>query len=247
MQFDWWTFAFQLVNVAVLAWLLGRFLFKPVAGIVAERKAAAAKAMQAAEDARRAAADAEKASRAEQERIAAERVGLLEEAREEAEGHRAQLIDKAKADAGAIIERARVEAERVTAEEGERQLRRATELAFAVAERVFADLPGEARIAGYPERLAAAISALGAEERTAILGDVDDLRLAAPRALSEVERATVDAVIGPLVALEGSLPVEVDDALIAGLELRSRHGVIRNSLGSDLKRVAKALVDDEHA
>ena len=67
------------------------------------------------------------------------------------------------------------------------------------------------------------------------------------RTLSEEERQSVDAAIGPLVEHDGSLPVEIDGSLIAGLELRSRHGVIRNSLGSDLDRVAKALAENEQA
>jgi F0F1-type ATP synthase membrane subunit b/b' len=38
-SFDWATFAFQLVNVLILLAILRRFLFKPIAGIIAERQA----------------------------------------------------------------------------------------------------------------------------------------------------------------------------------------------------------------
>ena len=124
-------------------------------------------------------------------------------------------------------------------------MQRATDLAIAVAGRLLADLPVDARISGYPERLAEALSKLGQEERAAILGDGAGLHLVAPRALSDEERVKVDAAIGKMVDHEGPLPVEVDDTLLAGLELRSRHGVIRNSLGSDLERMAKALGDNE--
>ena len=30
MRIDWWTLALQAVNVLILVWLLGRFLFRPV-------------------------------------------------------------------------------------------------------------------------------------------------------------------------------------------------------------------------
>ena len=41
MHIDWWTLAFQTVNVLVLIWILGRFFFRPVADIVAKRQAQA--------------------------------------------------------------------------------------------------------------------------------------------------------------------------------------------------------------
>lgn len=245
MQFDWWTFAFQLVNVAVLAWLLGRFLFQPVARIIAERKAEGARVLEEAEAAKHAAREAQDAAAAERDQVAAQRVDLLAKAQQDAEAHKTAMLEKAKAEAAEIVARARTEAERTTREEGERQLRRASELAIAVARRLLADLPSDARITGYPERLADAVKALGAEERAAILADGGDLHLVAPRELRAEERTTIEATIGPLVGHDGPLPVEVDERLVAGLELRSRHGAIHNSLGADLERVAAALTSDE--
>ena len=41
MTIDWWTLGFQTVNVVILVWLLGRFFWRPVAGMIAQRRAAA--------------------------------------------------------------------------------------------------------------------------------------------------------------------------------------------------------------
>ena len=41
MQIDWWTLGLQTVNALVLIWLLSRFLFRPIASILAEREVAA--------------------------------------------------------------------------------------------------------------------------------------------------------------------------------------------------------------
>mgnify|MGYP000262403428 CR=1 FL=1 len=245
MQFDWWTFAFQLVNIAVLAWLLARFLFKPVARIIAERKAETDRVLKEAEEAKREAAEAEKAAAAERDRIASDRADLLQKAHEDADAHKQALLDKAKGEAAAIVQKAREAAAHVSKEEHEKQLQRATDLAIAVTGRLLADLPADARISGYPERLAEALSKLGQEERAAILSDGGGLHLVAPRMLSDDERAKVNAAIGEMVGQDEPLAVEVDEKLLAGLELRSRHGVIRNSLGSDLERMAKALADNE--
>ena len=39
MHLDWWTIGLQTVNFAVLVWLLHRFLYKPVLGVIDARKA----------------------------------------------------------------------------------------------------------------------------------------------------------------------------------------------------------------
>ncbi|MFZ2102745.1 MAG: F0F1 ATP synthase subunit B, partial [Oricola sp.] len=88
MKLDWWTFAFQVINIAVLLWLLGRFLFRPVANIIAERKTETARVLKDAEEAKRAAREVEQTAKAERDRIAGERIELLEKARAEAEAQK---------------------------------------------------------------------------------------------------------------------------------------------------------------
>ena len=55
MQFDWTTFALEILNFVVLVWILRRFLYKPVANAIAQRKAAIEKTLA---DARTAQAEA---------------------------------------------------------------------------------------------------------------------------------------------------------------------------------------------
>ena len=45
MHIDWWTLAFQTVNVLVLIWILARFFFRPVVDIVAKRQEEANKVL----------------------------------------------------------------------------------------------------------------------------------------------------------------------------------------------------------
>jgi F-type H+-transporting ATPase subunit b len=245
MQFDWWTFAFQLINIAVLLWLLGRFLFRPVARIIAERKAETGRVLSEAEDAKQAARDAEEAAKAEHDRVAAERVELLEKARAEADAQKKDLLAKAKKEAAAIVSKAKDEAKKAMAEERTEELGRAAKLAVAVAGRLLGGMPGNARIDGYPERLVDALAALDSNEKAAILADGEDLRLVAPRELTKTELTAVRKKIAPALPHDGPLPVEVDESLIAGLELKSRHGVVRNSLAADLARMAEAMNGDE--
>ncbi|MGB8423446.1 MAG: F0F1 ATP synthase subunit B, partial [Paraburkholderia sp.] len=55
MRIDWSTLALQTINALVLIWLLARFLFRPVAGIIAERQKAAQTLIADADAAKRAA------------------------------------------------------------------------------------------------------------------------------------------------------------------------------------------------
>ncbi|WP_193178020.1 F0F1 ATP synthase subunit delta [Oricola nitratireducens] len=247
MEFDWWTFFFEVVNIGVLLWLLARFLFRPVARIIDERKAETARVLEDAGKARKAADEAEAEARAERDRIHAERVDLLENARAEAEAQKKDLLMKARRQADEVVGKVRAAAEQAAEEEREQRIRRASELSVAITRRLMDSLPADARIDGYAERLVEALAALGADERAAVLAAGEDLRLVAPRELSKAELAAVTKKIASAVPHDGQLPVEVDPSLIAGLELRSRHGVVHNSLAADLGRVAEALASDEQA
>ena len=57
MQIDWWTLGLQTVNALVLIWLLSRFLFRPIASILAEREATARRLLDDAAAAKAAALD----------------------------------------------------------------------------------------------------------------------------------------------------------------------------------------------
>jgi F-type H+-transporting ATPase subunit b len=41
MTIDWWTLGIQAVNVVILIWLLARFFWRPVAAMIAQRRATA--------------------------------------------------------------------------------------------------------------------------------------------------------------------------------------------------------------
>lgn len=244
MQFDWWTFAFQLINVAVLMWLLSRFLFRPVARIIAERQAETGKALEAADAARKAAADAAAHAEAEAEKTAAARLAIIEKAKAEAESQRAKIVAEAHKEAEAIAARAEADADRQRRAGQDAHLRETAELAAGIAERLVANLPGNGRIAGYPERLSQALTKLDPEQRAAFASDPGSLRIVAPRPLDEDELAATRAAIRAALDIDLPNTVKVDPGMIAGLELQGRHGIIHNSLRHDLSRIAEAMSDD---
>ena len=232
MSFDWVTFGFQLVNVLVLLAILNHFLFRPVAAIIAKRQAETAAALTRAEAARGEAEAAEKAAEEAKAATEAARHDVLAKAREEAEAQRKVLVDAARAEAAKLAEEAKGQAQSVVSAAQAQTLMRARDLGETIARRALAELPDAA---GYAVRLKQAIAAMAEDQRRALLSGAG-LRLIAPKPLSEAERKAVFSTL--------SLPetaIEVDPALIAGLEMRSDTGLVHNSLAHDLDRIAQAL------
>ena len=102
MRIDWWTLAFQTVNVLVLVWLLSRFLFKPVSKIMAERQQAAAALMQDASAARDAAERDRKQAAEQTAALDGLRLQRLAEISTQAEQLKASLLAAARAEADAV-------------------------------------------------------------------------------------------------------------------------------------------------
>ncbi len=107
MHFDWWTFALQVVNFAVLVWLLHRFLYKPVLRMIDARQAAVAK-QYADADATEAKAKADLATIAqERAKIAAEREAAFKSAAVQGERAAKERVARAEQEATALLGNAR--------------------------------------------------------------------------------------------------------------------------------------------
>jgi F-type H+-transporting ATPase subunit b len=101
MLIDWFTVVAQLVNFAVLIWLLKRFLYRPVLDAMAAREQRVRETVAAA-DRQKAAAEAEaQRLHAQQEALAQHKEALLQDARAEATALRDELLAQARKEAEA--------------------------------------------------------------------------------------------------------------------------------------------------
>ncbi|MDD2676642.1 MAG: F0F1 ATP synthase subunit delta [Methylacidiphilaceae bacterium] len=110
MSFDWTTFLLQVINFLVLIWILHRLLFRPVLRLIADRKAATAKAWEEAQRVRK---EGEELQNAYENRMT-----LWEEEKEKA---RAKLLEEMQG------ERRRLQAENDRLIQDERERARAVE------------------------------------------------------------------------------------------------------------------------
>ena len=96
MGIDWWTLLAQILNLLVLIWLLKKFLYKPMLGIIEQRQSLIATEIEQAKDATREA----EAQLAEYQKKVAEfdvrRNALFQEAMEEANSFKEKLTGESK-------------------------------------------------------------------------------------------------------------------------------------------------------
>ncbi len=240
MRIDWWTLALQTINVLVLIWILSKFLFRPVVGIIEERRQAAAKLLDDAEAAKKGAVAAREAAEAESARIAASRDNVLRQAAADGEAQRAAALASAREEVDQMREAAATEMRWTRVAEDSAASDRAAKLAVDIAAKLFARLPDSARVDGFIEGLAQALASLPEASRDG-LGGAHAPRLTAARALSAEEARSCRDAFAKALGRPLDFAVAIDPDLIAGLELETPHAIVRNSIRCDLARIVEEL------
>lgn len=244
MTIDWWTLGLQAVNVVILVWILARFLFKPVSAIITERQQAANEALEEA----RAEADKAEAeharARAETKALVAKRAALIAEAEREATTEKKALLQQARAEAEKARAAGQVELDRLRVAEQKELANQAARLATDIAARLLARLPDSARVAGFIDGLAKAVSELPEATRAGIVHE-GPVPLKAARTLTGDEIALLTRRLAEVLGREVALDISTDPTLIAGLELDAPHAIVRNHFRADLDRITAELESDD--
>jgi F-type H+-transporting ATPase subunit b len=243
MTIDWWTLGLQTVNIAILVWLLQRFFWKPVAGMIAERRATAQKDLADARVAR----DQAQAELAEIARtragFAAEHDQILAEARAEAERLRVAKSAEATQQAAELVAAARAAIVKDQEAEPRAWKSRSADLAVEIAKRLAMRLDGPAVRQAFLDWSIAAIRALPEATRKAASAAPLEATSATP--LDAQEQKRVKQLIGEAFGAPVALVFKTDPGLIAGLEIRSDHLVVSNSWRADLARILAELAHDQ--
>ncbi|MFM0055334.1 F0F1 ATP synthase subunit delta [Paraburkholderia phytofirmans] len=246
MRIDWSTLALQAINALVLIWLLARFLFRPVATIIAERQKAAQSLIADAEAAKLAAVLERDTAARETLLVTAARGDAMKAIAAQGEAQKAALLSAAQSEADKVRAAAIARTEAARVEQNKLVARRATQLAVDIAAKLLARLPESASVSGFIEGLAEGVAQLPEAARAQLGANGAALKVFAPRALTQPEQERCREVLAAGLGRPVSLQIEVDPYLIAGLELRADHAVVCNSFGADLARIRTALLDGDH-
>lgn len=246
MRIDWWTLALQAINVLILVWLLGRFLFRPVMDAIAARQAAANALIAGAEAAKEQADAQAKTLKLQNDGFLAEAAAKRTEMQAATETERQRLLAQAKAEVASIVAQghAAIDAERLrlAAEWQEKAAGLAASMAATLLARVPPDRTTEAMI----EALKARIGDLPEAERRKLAAD-GPATVTSPMPLSQDMRDAVTRALGEMSPDAAPPLFATDPALIAGIELRTPHIEVRNAWRADLDAMLGALKEDDHA
>lgn len=241
MHIDWWTLGLQTVNLLVLLWLLGRYLFRPMAAMVAQRQADADKLLDASKAAMASAEEAQKAAQAARASADAERAAAVDAAHKDGEAQRAALIEAARQEARHLQDEARAGIARMQDEADARVGRRATALAGDIAARLLEEAAARIADTVFLDGFARALADLPDTAREGIGSGQDKPVLVSARPLDGAQLAACRAAIATALGRELALDTAVDPALIAGLRFTSANVDVNASLRDDLARVLAGL------
>ncbi|MFI4886210.1 MAG: F0F1 ATP synthase subunit delta [Steroidobacterales bacterium] len=233
MHVDWSTFALQLVNFAILVWLLQRFLYRPILRVIDARRTAVDRDRVEAERATGAARRQLTELEGQRAGIVAERAAALERAQEEAR----QIVAARRVQAEHDAEQLLKEARKTNAREREQLLEEAREsaldLAADMARRVLAQVPESQQAQGWLERIDGHLRALPPAERTELAGELADnipLRVVTASPLPAEAAAGWRARLHEALGSEVAIVFETEPQLIGGADLRFPHATLSFSV-----------------
>ncbi len=248
MNFSWWTFALQAANFIILVWLLRRFLFKPVAAIVARRKEEIARGMTEASAEKQNALNLQRDLQAQRAGIEAERQKMFEEQRGQLAVECKKMIDEARAEAEKIRSQAitQLGEERLAA--AQELFAGTVELAVNLAERLLRELALPAIEHIFLIRVLDYLDRLSALERAALVSQLGANALVVTTAhpLDAREESEWREQIGKRIDAAAAIKFSSDTALIAGAELTFPNAILRFNWRDALTNAAREINRDEH-
>ncbi|MBI5912925.1 F0F1 ATP synthase subunit B [Candidatus Azambacteria bacterium] len=133
---DWRLFLFQVVNFSILLFVLHRFLYKPLLGILEARRKKIEESMAQADAIARSQKEADERAAREVKHAQEKAKSIIEQAIDDAEKVKDGLVKKANDEAARLIERAKKEIGAECDKAMTEIKREAGDIAIAVAEKV---------------------------------------------------------------------------------------------------------------
>ncbi|HEY3820271.1 MAG TPA: ATP synthase F0 subunit B [Polyangiaceae bacterium] len=242
MHVSLWNVALQTINFVVLAWLLQRFLFKPVRAALTKRQEAIESTLREAESKKADAVRTIEEYRAKSEGITGEAERAREAALATVEKDAQRLRDEAVRQAQAELERAKGEVQRERVEALHALESRAAELATVIARRLLTDAIPDSD-SPFLWRVTASIDSLDPARRAGLGRQVaaGSVEMTSARPLEAPTRARFEGWLTALAGTPVSTSYVLDQSLIAGVEVRLATDVWRSNWRASLEHIRTDL------
>jgi F-type H+-transporting ATPase subunit b len=241
-----WSLAFQAINFVVLALVLRRFLFKPVATMIARRQGEIETASKEAAGAKGAAEEARAHYEQEGERLRAEREKSLSELRAQVAQEREKILLEARAEAERIVDAARAEVDEERRDAAGQLMDSAVGLAADLARRLLEQVTSAGVAEALLQRVCDHLENMPADRLRSLRDELTSggasLEVATAPALPPGAEARWAERIAKDLGTERTVRFVADNALIGGAELRLPHTRISFCWRDGLKAAREDLV-----
>lgn len=246
MKFDWWTFLLQTINVAVLIWILQRFLFKPIQTLIMQRQQAIQQSTDAAIAAKQQAEQERTELTLERSKLAHTQADVLASVQTEAQQARATLLAQAQQEAQQLIAAAQMDIKKSVDEAGLNLCNQAQQLACEITRHLLTRLPSAYLNQYFIEEACQQIAESHfihniSKPHTHAEATIDVI---SADTLAEEEQTLLQTKLNALLGYSVTLKFSVDVTLIAGIELHGRYLLIRNHWAADLEKITRQLQHD---
>lgn len=248
LQLNWSTVLLQILNFAIMALILWRFLFKPVVRILDERSARVTSALDEAEQKQQAA----EAMRTEYEGKLAQAeehvIAMQQQGQEELARARREVLDETRQELTAMRENVEREI-REARQQAIWQHRQALgELITTLSARMIREATSDGFQEASMERFIEQLATLPEEEYRQAAEETAEEKLRAQlvsaRELPAERRAKIQAQVKTLAGQPVEIAYRIDPSLVAGATLRFGDVMIDGSLAGQLERLRERYVSE---
>lgn len=222
MSVDWFTFTAQLLNFALLVWLLKRFLYRPILDAIAAREKRISAELADAAAVKAAARDERERFERNNRDLEQQREALIDRARQEAHAEYERLVAAARA-ASDEFGRKRMQALRSSVENLEQAMgQRVQHEVFAITRKILDELASESLQERMTATFLSRLQTLDADRRgrlRAVVASKDALLLRSAFELAQSQRDAIRAALVDMAGSEVGLHFEALPDLVSGIEL----------------------------
>jgi F-type H+-transporting ATPase subunit b len=232
MHLSGWTLAFQAINFLVLAWMLQRFLYKPVLAALDRRRAETERVIKEANDSKEAANTLRRDLEHQRDGLAAERARIVEAALADGEKERQRVLAEAGVEKDHLLAQAQESLQRAEGAARARIESEAAGVAVELARRLLSVVPPRAVSTALLEDVLAELDAMTAAERERLTGaraGRAEVTIVLPEALTPSDLEVAQRRLASALGGSPVVSVRVDPALVAGVEVRFPYAILHRN------------------
>ena len=247
MLIDWFTVGAQALNFLILAWLMKRFLYKPILDAIAAREKKIAAELAAA-DAKK--ADAQKEHDAFTEKntqFDQQRAGLLTKATDDANAEGKRIVDEARKAADEVTAKGkdalRADAKSLTVA----LTRRTQDAVFAIARKTLADLATTTLEERMGDAFTRRLRDMDGDAKSCLAGAIHTasgpVLIQSAFDVPAEQRATIQNAVNETFAADVHLTFETAPDVVSGIELTANGQKVAWSIAGYLTAMEKGVSD----